>query len=287
MKEAILYGGKVKLFFDGANNRHSYFKENGERIKKSVSKVVGVMDKPALKFWAANIGADHLYNNWNAQRNYAEAEKIMLCREVAGRHTQYKEEEAVRGKAVHKFAEDYVNGINPKLPEDERASQAAIAFTKFWDQTNLTPISKEATEAIVYSLKLDVIGTADLICERKNKGKPKSYHIVDYKAISIYKKCRAWELKEWLDGFARDKSGLMIKYPVFLGPRMQTAAYRSFKIEEEPKLNWGESYVIRFDKDLGDFDETILPSEEQEKAAQAFAQLAKVADWIDEFEVKY
>lgn len=278
-----LYGGKIKIRFSN-DKWHTYTNlDTGEKIK-SVTKVIGVMDKPALKFWAANIGADYLWENWEDGKVYSKDEKIALCKGVSMRHNIFKEEQAGIGTAIHQYAEDYVNGKNPKLPEDEKIKNGAIAFIKFWEDNNFIPTQ---TERIAYSLKNNIIGIADLDA-KKGKGKNVTYHIIDYKAVSVFKKCREWEKEKWPDGFVRDeKTGEKVKYPVFDGPKIQVSAYRAF-LMEETGLPYDDSYVVRFDKDTGEFDLTVVTAEEQDIAyKEVFEPLIKANNWLSNYGVKY
>jgi len=299
-----LYGGEVAISFEPGRHKYSHEKVIGKHqigdAIMSVTKALKVLDKAGLVWWAAGMAAEHIFENWSVDRSYSDEQKLALVREAYMKHRAAKEAKAEKGSEVHNFAEAFVLGKKPPMPDDPNIRNGANAFMKWWAETELEPIK---TEGMAYSKKLDIAGRIDLVAKSKNpKSRRNGYHIVDYKAVSMYKRLRSFEYASYQanpegwpkykkfipspDGFAIDKkSGEKVRYPVFDGPILQVSAYRAFKQEETGK-DYGESYVVRFDQEFGDFDVTVLSPEFQDKAFEAYKHLAKVAQYLEGYGVK-
>jgi len=283
MNSIKLYQGKVELFYsERTHNEEKYqtfFDKDGKKIK-SVTGNMKCLDKPALKFWSANMAADYFFNNWDAKKENTRVDMIDMAREMAKAHSNILKEKSVRGKMIHTFAEDYFKGNKPAMPKDEKVLNGATSFLKWASESDLVSVSMERT---LYSKKFNIVGKCDNISKRKRKS---LRHIVDYKTISMYKKCRAWELNQWPDGLVRDQFGNLIKYPVFLEPRVQVSAYRGMAMEEDQE-EYGESYIVRFDQETGDCDIETISVEFQDEAWKMYANhLTEVSSFMDKYEVK-
>lgn len=176
MNSTKLYGGSVNVeFFDewvnpktNRVNKHVYL-VNGERCPISVTSVTGLLDKPALKIWAANMARDFLLE---AFKNGLEITEGMII-ESAKAHTKKTEREANSGTAVHKWAEEFIHGNNPEMPKDDRVKKGAMAFVDWVESENVKFV---ASEQIVYSKKYHFVGVADAIAKIKNK-----LYLIDFK----------------------------------------------------------------------------------------------------------
>jgi len=279
MEKVKLYNGSVTILFEP--RKHKYLHEDNSKIL-SVSKVKDVLNKDALVWWASHCAAAHVNEHWDIGQTYNKAEKIALLKEAYFKHNDVKTQKAKTGKGVHGFAEQFVKGEKPSMPEDELIRNGANAFLKWWNEADFIPVY---TERIVYSKKLDIAGRGDLVVKKKQNGKYK-YHVVDYKAVSMYKKAKFYEEDKYPDGFVIDeRTGEKVKYPIFDEPIIQVSAYRGFLIEELKK-DFGESYVIRFDQEFGDFDVTPLSEELQDQAYKTFSHLVPVRHYLDKYGVK-
>ena len=274
METVKLYNGEITVLKKG----HSYYREDGSRIEDSVTGIIKILDKTALKYWAANLCGEHIFDNWNVEKKYTEAEKLIIAKEGSRKHSEYMQQKATSGTAVHKFAEEFVNGLNPVIPKEEQARNGVVAFQKWWNETNIKVVK---TERIVYSRRYDVIGTCDV--DAKIKGK---FCVVDYKTSSVYKKAKFWEREEYPDGFVKNENGELVKYPVWNETKLQVAAYRGF-LQEETGEEYGDSLVVRFDKDFGDFFVEVLPAQEQDRFYQAFLHLVPVKRLLDKYKIDW
>ena len=274
LDKAVLYKGEMVVYMGPGG--HPYFNEKGDRLL-SVSGINGIMDKPALMYWASSEAAQHIAKFWDTKVKYTEDDKLRLCEEAYTKFRKTKEKKAERGTAVHDFAEAFVKGDGPAMPSDPNIRNGANAFMKWFTETELKPVY---TERVVGSKKMNIAGRLDLIAKDK-KGQ---LHVIDYKSVSMYKKAKIWQ-KEFPGGFVLKADGSRFRYPVFDGPIIQTAAYRGFIMEETGK-EYGESYVVRFDQEFGDFDVTSVPVKLQDEAYKCFKHNLGVKKYLDKFGVK-
>ena len=108
-KEIKLYKGEVTLFYSERTFREekyqTFFDKNDDRIK-SVTGIIKCLDKPALKFWAANMAAEYFFINWDPKKKYTKQEMIEFAKKMASAHSQELRAKGDRGKLIHKYAED-------------------------------------------------------------------------------------------------------------------------------------------------------------------------------------
>lgn len=242
MKEKTLYKGKVKMIFNP--NNHQY-KINGKAGQISVTGATGMLDKPALKYWACNMMEAELLSFLEETRSFSVATLQKIITEAKKAHTKKKEKEATSGSAVHDWCEEYIlseidkKNIAPKMPKDKRVLNGVIAFM---DWVNENKVKFLATEMLVYSLKHKYCGLMD--CKAKIHG---AIHCVDLKTSSgIY--------NEML---------------------YQVAAYQQADTEESG-TDYSDTYILRLDKDTGEFEKHIIPTEDHAKNFKAFLGLLAV-----------
>ena len=283
-KEIICYNGKVKIYQeDGIWNgepTHKFFDSKGNTID-SVTKYLKHLNKEALKFWAGVCSAEYIFDNWDENKTYGkEMIKEIVCK-ASFAFMNILKEKGGRGKEIHKFAEEYIKGNKPAIPDDPKILNGVNSFLGWYKETDLIPVE---TEKILYSLKHNIVGVGDLIAKRK---KGNTNHIVDYKTVSMYKKAKNWESEQFPDGLWKDEQGNRKKYPVFIEPRIQVAIYRGMSIEETGK-KFGDSYILRFDQETGDFDNETISAEFQDEAYEMFTKhLKPVSKFLNKYEVKY
>lgn len=132
-------------------------------------------------------------------------------------HLAKKEEAATSGTMVHEWAEGYIKGAKPTFPEDQEVMNGVSAFLQWVDQHNVKFIS---SERFVYSLSRNYVGQMDAEAEIDGK-----LCVIDFKTSKgIY--------KEML---------------------YQTAAYQK-AAEEEGSRYTGGRWIVRFDKETGEFE---------------------------------
>jgi hypothetical protein len=123
-----------------------------------VTTVLGVIAKPALIGWAANMAVDYIIEHGD------DPESLELARKA---HTRKKDDAADKGKDVHSQIEEWIKACITKEPYvigDE--SKELLAF-KGWAMKN--KVNFLSSETPVYSKEWFVAGTPDFTCEIDGK----------------------------------------------------------------------------------------------------------------------
>jgi hypothetical protein len=217
-----LYGGEIEVIF--YPNSHQY-KIGKDRIT-SVTSITGVIDKPALKFWAAGCAVNEILECYE-KGDISEAS----IKSAKSAFTRVSKEATDIGATVHDFCEMFAlnklgKGEKPELPEDEKALSGCLAFLRWHDQNKVEFLE---VEKLVYSKKHNYCGIFDLLAKVNGK-----LYLIDYKTSKDF-------------------------YPLEMGA--QLAGYKiAFKEETGTELD-GLS-ILRFDKETGDFAIHDIANEE-------------------------
>lgn len=240
IKQRTLYGGKINMEF--VEERHMY-RVNGRTGILSATAVTGTINKPALLYWAVKMMKESLMEFLSQHKKYSDDQLMIAIDEASKAHTKKKEAEATSGSLVHKFAEDYINyqlkviKEKPEIPKDERVANGALAFLRWVDEHKVKFI---ASELLVYSKKHDYAGLMD--CKfTMGSEKHQVAHCGDFKTSS-----GVWD--EYL---------------------FQVAGYQEADAEES-KEEYGDAYILRLDKDTGEFEAHVIPAEDHKKNFSAF-----------------
>jgi hypothetical protein len=215
-----LYKGKVELDFD--ESRH-VFSVGGEPVP-SVTACTSVIDKSRpLVFWAVGLARDFLKANLDKLAADTDGEKILaLIEEASRQHQVVKEEAAAAGTEAHKWAEKFIKAKTknewPALPKDPAVYNAVSAFLKWVNEHKVRFVSSERK---VYSRNHRYAGIMDAVAVIGGKR-----CVVDFKTAK---------------GF----------YPEF---QIQVAAYQAAAEEEDGRKHSGEKWLVRFDKESGEFE---------------------------------
>lgn len=212
-----LYKGKVELIFNDAT--HTYTVD--DKIVYGVTSVVGVLDKPALVYWSANMGAEFAGKVLEVGMVIDELNKPAIIDGIKTAFRKKSKDAADIGTAVHAYLEEYLNaGINkqplPAMPVNKHIRAAIEAFIA-WTKEN--KVKFLASERKIYSKEYGYAGTLDALAMVNGK-----LAIVDFKT----------------------SNGI---YPDYF---LQTAAYAK-AIEEEDGTPIEETWILRVPKDGTDF----------------------------------
>ncbi len=161
---------------------------------------------------------------------------VEVIKRATSLHRTRKEAAATAGTMVHEFAEHFSLGLKPEMPENEQARNGCLAFLK-WVESEKIKLSNP--EQLVYSKKNDYAGIADSDGKRGQK-----LFLLDYKT----------------------SKGI---YPEM---RIQTSAYRE-ALEEMKKIKYEGIWILRFDKESGDFEPVYIERKESKKDFEAFLGL--------------
>lgn len=237
IKEILLYKGKVKIEFDNGTPekpKHIYkvFDKKGEyHIPVSVTGATGIINKPALIPWAVGLMRDDLLEVLSRAPQELTKERII---QAANLYNQRKKEAADAGSLIHEWVELHIKGMNPAMPEDTNVLNGVLAYLKWVEEYKPKFI---ASEKIVYSIKHDFVGLLDLQFTL-GKEKHRILHLGDVKSGGVYD-----------EHF------------------MQCAGYQGAD-EEESGREYGDKYLLRFDRKTGEFSHRV--SGNQKKDYKAF-----------------
>ena len=231
-----LYDGTIDLMFDSGKHVYSV---DGKKVP-SVTGVCKVIDKSGpLMWWAVNEARDYINRRMEPGKAYDEVEITDIAESARMAHKKASSKAANIGTLVHDFAEAFFKcklglGPEPSWPVNEQVSNGATEFIAWHAAHNVEPI---AMERKVYSKKLKVAGTVDLIAKVNRR-----LCIVDFKTGSgIY-----------------EESYLQVG-----------GAYWPFYEEETgEKIQFG--WILRFPKDGGAFEKFKIDPKLKRKCASAF-----------------
>lgn len=244
-KSRLLYGDKIRLDFY-ENPWHKY-EINGKRII-SVTSATGMLNKPALVYWSANLARDFLLEKLRGTETESPTvitEEMVV--EAAKQHTIRKTEAATSGTMVHEWAEKYIKAKidgtpPPEMPEDDKVINGTTAFLKWVDEHEIEFI---ASELLVYSKKYKYAGLMDCKFTIGKDENHKIIHCGDFKTSKgIYNEMR-----------------------------YQVAAYQEADAEEDDII-YGDKWIIRFDKETAEFEAKSF--DEHDKDFNAFLGLLEV-----------
>lgn len=149
--EFQLYKGKVNVRF--FPDSHIYM-VNGKR-KTGVTTFLGIKDKSRpLVIWATELYRDFLFEK--LEEGEITAKHI---EEGCTLHAVRKQEAATIGDIAHQWIEDYIKGVNPGMPDEQKVLIAVNAFLDWEKEHDVKFIS---SERVVYSKKHDYIGKMDI-----------------------------------------------------------------------------------------------------------------------------
>lgn len=213
----------IVLEFDDEKHR---FTIEGRSII-SVTGATSIIDKSRpLIFWAIGLAKNHLLEKLNSGQPITEADIL----EASQQHSIVKEKAATIGDMVHTWAEEYITGKKPKIPEDEKVKNGVLAFMKWIDETKIEIVE---SERIGYSKKYNFAGILDAIGKMGKKT-----ILIDFKTSKQI-------------------------YPEM---SLQVAGYQ-IMYEEETKKKIDKRIIVRFGKDDGEFEIKELDNDKEDKKA--------------------
>jgi hypothetical protein len=243
-KTEILYNGEIKIDF--YPDSHRYKKAGEKSFLISVTSVTGMLDKPMLIPWAVKLDIGHIrqYLEERAGQKFTLEELNPIIEEAYNKHTEKKEEAASFGSMVHEYAEKFANAvlqgteqpeINPEWPDE--VNHGVGAFLE-WYNTN--DVKFVASEKLVYSRELDVVGQADLVAKINGE-----LLLLDYKTSK-----GVWPEMHY-----------------------QAAGYRRMWNEEFQDNQVAGVKILHFDKETGNVN--VVDIDNIEEATSAFEALVK------------
>ena len=204
MENYKLYGGKVILKFFPEKHIYSV----NDKVVYGVTSIIGVLDKPALIYWAVNMAVDFLGNNWQAGKSYDEVEIKTLLEDARRAHRIRKDKTADIGEMIHSWIEKYIRARIEKKPVPKKPVNKEMknAIDGFFNWAKKNKVELINCEQKIYSKKYKYAGTYDL--EAMVDGKRTIIDFKTGKAIypemvlqaSAYLQAREEEIGERYDG---------------------------------------------------------------------------------------
>jgi hypothetical protein len=148
--------------FEFDAKKHKYFLDGREMT--GCTTILGVIAKPALIQWAANMAVDYLKG---LEHDLLTADDFEAARKA---HTRKRDDAAQKGTDTHALVEEYIkfciaeNGGEPQLTGTEPHS--IRPFQEWAQRENIRFL---ASEQQVYSRSLFVAGTYDFMFEKDGK----------------------------------------------------------------------------------------------------------------------
>ena len=157
-----MYGGQVVMTF---NPRKHLYSANGI-IVPSVTKVTGVLDKPALIYWAVNETIAYIADSWQAGLEYNQAQIDSIVADAKGARFRVSQKALNIGSDAHDWLERYIKSqvLNTKMPELPEYPPVLNAVTSYleWEKAQ-DDIEYISSERRLYSMKYKYSGTADIM----------------------------------------------------------------------------------------------------------------------------
>lgn len=217
-KTIRLYKDKVRIEFEEEKHLYKVFDAQGDfHVPLSVTKATSIIDKSGpLMNWAVKLMREDLLVVLKETPAELTADRIISASNL---HRAKKKEAADIGTAIHNWVEQHIKGLKPSMPEESGILNGVIAYLKWVEEKGVKFL---ASEQIVYSRKHDYVGMMDCKFTLREEGH-KIIHAGDFKSGGYYD-----------------------------DHRLQVAAYQAADMEEA-KTKYGDKYLIRFDKNTGEF----------------------------------
>ena len=252
MEQYKLYNDTITLDYN--DNRHIYSVDG--KVVYGVTSIVGVLDKPALKYWAVNMAIEYLQANLKAGEPLDEIQLKSLLDNAKKAHTVRLNKSADIGTLIHNWLEEYVKARlakkpSPKKPVSKEMNNALSGFFKWAGENKVKLI---ASEQKIYSKKYGYAGTFDL--EAMVNGKRT---IIDFKTSNAI-------------------------YPEMF---LQASAYLQAKEEESGKKYNGGVSILRLsksnkEKEITPFEVKSIDRKKVDNLIGVFVSCLEIYKWKQE-----
>ena len=159
-----LYDGEVELLFN--DKRHLYSVDGV--IVPSVTRIIGIINKPALIPWAVKETVTELATKWQPGLAYTQGQIDAILHESKSARFRTSKAALNIGSDAHDWLERYVKAqilftATPEMPENPPVLAAVQSYLD-WEKTRQY-IKYIHSERRVYSKRLMYSGTVDLVME--------------------------------------------------------------------------------------------------------------------------
>jgi len=159
MRAALMEAASV-ISYNDEQHRYHRIEPDGSLVRiPSVTTILGVIDKPALKWWSARVAVEHMRSVLAEDRAITE-EDLDAARRA---HQRIANDGASIGTIVHDTFAAWLTGAEPALPaDDDEAMAAATAIDAWIDARQPEPVAVE--QIVVESSRPLWAGRLDLVC---------------------------------------------------------------------------------------------------------------------------
>lgn len=236
-----LYNNTVVLSFNPA--KHHYTVDNN--TVDGVTSVLGVIAKPALIAWAANMAHDYILAELKPGCALDEVDIKDLAVGAKNAHRVKRDKSADIGGMFHAWAENYIKTGEKTEVFNEQLQNTVDAFLA-WEEEN--KIEWIHSEVKVYSKEHNFAGTFDFIAKINGK---------------------------MMLGDFKTSSGI---YPEMFA---QTSAYQIAYQEEHPEAHFDGQIIVNIRKD-GTFEHLESDALSYKRDKQAFLNALGLYRWTKE-----
>ena len=220
----MLYNGDVRLEFTPNGHAYKVF-HRGVQLYGTlgVTTVIGVLDKPALIQWCANLTNQYSVDGLS-DKIPDEVLIAKLSKEAPSAWRVKRDDAGDIGTLIHAWIEKYIQSKidgsqSPGAPINDTIQKAVLRFIEWEKSEGITYL---ATEKKVYSLKHNVAGIVDFI----------------------------YKTKDGKMGIGDIKTSKGIYDSMFI----QVSAYQYMLHEENPALQFAERTIVKVGKTDGDME---------------------------------
>lgn len=226
--------------------RHLYTRSiDGSEFRKvdGVTSANGVINKPALLYWAVGLAIEHMEKNWKPGVAYDEIQIQEILKDAKGAHRKFSSKAADTGTMVHKWIEEYIRTVlagdpQPELPVNELIKKSIEQFLSWVEKNKVKFI---LSEEVVYSLKHDYAGKLDGTIEMEG----------------VMPRLNLDGSREYVEVAGLYIDDVKTSSGVYPEMSFQQSAYLAARVEEFPEESYNGRIVIRIGKD-GVFDPVLL-----------------------------
>jgi len=159
IKTYQLYNGEVILTFD--EEKHLYSVEG--RPVYGVTNIVGVLEKPALRWWAVNQAIEYLQENWQPGKEYDEVSIVQMLEQAKYAWRMESGKAKTIGAMAHKWIKEFLQAKVegkplPEMPVNVELRNCINAFLKWLTDNKVQLLG---AEQVVYSRRWEYAGTLD------------------------------------------------------------------------------------------------------------------------------
>lgn len=161
MEEIVLQNGATIQYDD---DKHRYY--FGDLVVPSVTQILDIINKPALKYWAVNLAVAEVYDKIQPHKEYSPDELEEVLENARREHDKMKHMYVGIGKQVHAWLEHYIETGKKKRIKNPDIKTQIKTFLKWEEEHDIEFLE---TERLVFHDELNYCGRLDFIAMFEGK----------------------------------------------------------------------------------------------------------------------